>query len=261
MIARGGFAVVLATVALAACGGGTDEPECPTEDCSVPGSTVVKWRFHEYPQWGFLADTCLDLGVTMVRVEAINVADPAAYFMLDKGCGEGQATFLRLPEGTYDIAVTPLDETGAPAVSAPARGQVVAGLPGAPIETTINVPHDVWTRAYTGTFLFKLSWNGMACEPAAVATQTLKLMIDGAVVNERLDNNQKLDGTDDKPCRSFTEPFAQFVADLPFGPATIAVTGKDIDGLTKFDHEFETFIGVGQNNPTITFDLPLPPAM
>ncbi|MDQ3367634.1 MAG: hypothetical protein M3680_19610 [Myxococcota bacterium] len=258
---RAAALAALATISLTSACGGVDEPACPTDDCSIPGSTVIKWRFHEYPEWNFLADTCQDLGVTTVRVEAINVADPDVYVAVDKQCGEGQATLLRLAEGTYSVAVTPLDVAGNPAVSTPARGEVVAGVPGVPTESTVNVPYTGWTQAYTGTFLFKLSWAGMPCETASVATQTLKLLIGGQVVDKLVDNGQKLDGTDDKPCRSHTESFAQFATDLPFGPATLVVTGKDTNGSMRYERQFETFIGVGQNNPTLTFDVPAPAGM
>ena len=251
--------LLLATSLFAATAcGGTDEPECPTDDCSVPGSTVVKWRFHEYPEWGFLADTCIDLAVDRVRVEAVNQLDPALYFSTDKACGEGQATLLRLPEGTYDVVVTPLDAALNPLVGAGARGVVTAGVPGVPTEAIVNVPYTAWTASYTGTFLFKLTWTGMTCETAAVTTQTLKLLIKGAPSDKLVDNGQKLDGTDDKPCRS--EQFAQFAEGLPMGPVTFRVTGKDAGGLMKYEREFETFVGVGKNNPTIAFDV-LAPAM
>lgn len=263
--ARARFAVAaLAAVAAAtsACAG-SDEPECPTDDCSIPGSTVVKWRFHEYPEWGFLADTCLDLDVASVRVEAVHQLDPALYFAADKACGEGQATLLRLPEGMYDVIVTPLDAAGNPMVILGAQGTVTAGLPGAPTETVVNVPYTAWAGGYTGTFLFKLSWAGMTCETSGVATQTLKLMIHGQPSDKLVDNGQKLDGTDEKPCRSHTEQFAQFAEGLPMGPVTFRVTGKDAGGLMKYEREFETFIGAGKNNPTLTFDVlePPPPSM
>lgn len=240
---------------LVACGGGMDEPECPTDDCSIPGSTVVKWRFHEYPQWGFLADTCLDLGVQTVRVEAIHTVDPVHYFALDKQCGEGQATFLRMPEGTYDVLITPLDAAGNPLVTEGARGQVQAGLPMVPTEAILNVPYTAWTTAYTGTFLFKVSWAGQACDTAAVATQTLRLMIKGQPSDKLADNGQKLDGTVEAPCRSHTDMFAQFAEELPMGPVMFKITGKDAGGLMKFEREFETFIGAGKNNPTLMFDV------
>lgn len=236
-----------------ACGGGSDEPECPTDDCSIPGSTVVKWRFHEYPEYGFLADTCIDLGVTTVRVEAVNKVDAAVYFALDKGCGEGQATFLRLPEGEYDVVVTPLDSAGNPLVSAGARGSVVAAIPGAPTETVVNVPYTAWTGTYTGTFLFKLTWSGAAC-PATVVTQTLLLQTNGTPTTKLLDNGQKLDGTQDGACR----PDLQFAEMLPMGLATFKVTGKDAGGVVTFEKQFDAFIGAGKNNPTVTFDV-LPP--
>jgi hypothetical protein len=244
---------------LVACGGGMDEPECPTDDCSIPGRSVVKWRFHEYPQYGFLADTCLDLDVATVRVEAVHTQDVSLYFGVDKPCGEGQATLLRMPDGLYDVLVTPLDAAGNPLVGVGARGQIQAGLPETPTEAIVNVPHTAWTNAYTGTFLFKLSWAGLSCETAGVTMQNLKLLIKGQPADKLIDNGQKLDGSEDAPCRSHTEQFAQFAEGLPMGPATLKVVGKDSTGLMKYEKEFETFIGVGKNNPTLMFDATIAP--
>jgi cyclic lactone autoinducer peptide len=255
LLAAAFFAAAL-LAGTSACGGGTEEPECPTDDCSIPGNTVVKWRFHEYPEWGFLADTCLDLGVTTVHVEAVNQVDPSLYFAVDKGCGDGQASFLRLPEGMYDVVVTPLDAAGNPMVSVGSRGAVMAGLPTAPTETVVNVPYTAWTGTFTGTFLFQLTWAGQGCTAAAVATQTLELKIKGQPSDKLADNGQKLDGTDDKPCRS--DNFAQFAEGLPMGPVTFKVTGKDAGGLMKFEREIETFVGAGKNNPTINVDVLAP---
>jgi hypothetical protein len=251
-------ASILAALLFAtACGGGgSDEPECPTNDCSVPGSTVVKWRFNEYPEWGFLSDTCLDLGVATVHVEAVNQDDPSLYFAADKGCGDGQASLLRLPEGMYDVIVTPLDAGGNPMVNVGARGTVMAGLPGTPTETVVNVPYTAWTGTYTGTFLFQLTWGGQSCTNAAVTTQTLELKIKGQPSDKLADNGQKLDGTDDKPCRS--DMFAQFAEGLPMGPITFKVTGKDGTGAMKFQRQIDTFIGAGKNNPTINVDVLAP---
>ena len=241
--------------ALAACGGGGG-PECPTDDCSMPTLTVVKWRFNLNDAWSFTGDTCLDLDIANVRVEAVNKLDPALYFSVDKDCDEQQATLLRLPEGMYDVVVTPLDAAGNPIVSVGARGEVMAGVIGAPTETVVTVPYTAWTGTYTGTFLFQLKWAGLPCEGAAVATQTLRMMVKGAPSDKLVDNGQRLDGTDDKPCRA--DQFAQFADGLPMGPVMFKVTGKDAVGTMMFEKEFETFVGAGKNNPTITFDVPAP---
>jgi hypothetical protein len=156
------------------------------------------------------------------------------------------------------VLVTPLDAAGVPLVTVATHGQVMAGLPGAPTEAIVNVPYTAWANSYTGTFLFKLSWMGMACDTAAVATQNIKLMIHGVPTDKLADNGQKLDGSDDKPCRSHTDGFAQFAEGLPFGPATFVVVGKDAGGTMKFSRQFETFIGAGKNNPTLIFDVLAP---
>ena len=92
-----------------------------------------------------------------------------------------------------------------------------------------------------------------------VVTQTLKLLVRGQAVATLTDTGQKVDGTDDKPCRAFTEERPQSLAELPFGPATIEVIGKDAVGVEKFRKTFDTFVGIGQVNPTLQFDLPAPP--
>ena len=44
---------------------------------------------------------------------------------------------------------------------------------------------------------------------------------------------------------------------VPFGPATFLVQGFDTTGTNSFRTSFETFVGAGINNPTLTFDVPL----
>lgn len=237
----------------------SEPPTCTTDDCSIPGRTIVKWTFDSYPEWLFQGDTCLDLGISTVQVTATHVDDPAITETMDTACGQAQASFLRLPPGTYGLAVTPLDATGTSLVTASVGGQIVAGEPGADTETTINVPYTAWTGRdqFTGTFLFRLSWAGQSCETTIppIMTQTLELRSNGALVDKQTDKGQKLDGKDPKPCRGLTEQFAQFAEGLPYGPATFHVTGKDNGGNVRFDRQFDTFIGVAKNNPTITFDL------
>jgi hypothetical protein len=246
----------MAVATTLSCGGGgsTDDP-CPTGDCTLPGSTIVKFMFDHYPEWLFPNDTCIDMGAARVQVDVSLPGDPASLVREEAECGNGQVTFVGLPQGTYDVALVPVDAAGAPIVKAALPGTVTAGTPGAPSETTIFVPWDAWTGTYTGTFLFRLSWAGMSCGAAQVATQTLKLVAGGHVVAKVTDKDQRVDGTDPQACRELSEPFAQFVRELPFGPATLEVTGKDGAGDTRYHHEFATFIGADMNNPTIVFDV------
>lgn len=244
---------------LLSCGG--PPPVCPTGDCNLPGSTIVKWRFNHYPEWMFDSDACSDLGAASVLVEVAHVDDPTIADAMQKPCGEGQLTFIDLPVGTYTIAVTPLDINDAPLVTAPVTAQGLAGSSNANTEITVDVPYTSWARTYSGQFLFKLSWAGASCELASppVSSQVLTLTIGGQVVTARTDTNQKLDGTDPAPCRPLGE-LAQFVQQLPFGPAKLHVVGTGQNASdVLFDHEFDTFVGAGTFNPTITFDVPAPP--
>lgn len=241
------------------CGG--MDPVCPTGNCNLPGSTVVKWQFNHYPEWKFDSDACSDVQAFTVHVDVTEVGNPANIATLEKSCSEGQLTFLGLPPGMYDVSLTPIDVNGAPLTHTVAMGQVLAGTSGANTEVTINVPYTSWNGPYTGTFLFRLSWGGMSCAMAVppVTTQNLKLTVVGGVTAAMTDMGQRMDGTDDKPCRPLTEQFAQFVEGLPFGPASIVVVGKDAGGV-KFTHQFDTFIGASKFNPTFTFDDPPPDA-
>lgn len=238
-------------------------PVCPTGDCNLPGSTIVKWQFNHYPEYMFDSDSCSDLAAINVRVEITHAEDPSVVDMQEKGCGEGQLTFIDLPPGMYNVAVTPLDIDGNPLVTAPVTGQGLAGSSGASSEIVVRVPHTAWSGSYTGQFLFRLSWGGMTCDLAtpAVVKQVLTLTAGGQVVTQVTDTGQKLDGTDSQNCRALTEQFPQFVQGLPFGPATLHVVGTSQNmNDVLFDKQFDTFVGIGMFNPTLTFDVPPPDA-
>ncbi len=254
---------LLVLAALGACGGDDGPPVCPTGNCTLPGSTIVKWKFNNYPEWKFDSDACSDVGAITVRVELTDVADPLNTVFADKGCGEGQATFIDLPPGMYNVAVQPLDIDGGVLVTTAGSGQVLAGSSGANTEVTVNVPYTAWALAYTGQFLYRLSWGGPAVSCAmatpAVVTQEVTLTAGGVVRTERssIDNMpyQKLDGTDPKPCRALTDAFPQNVMGLPFGPATLLIVGRNAADMVVFRTQFDTFVGAGVFNPTLAFDV------
>ena len=261
LAAIGGLLAIGATLSC----GDDSPPVCPTGDCTLPGSTVVKWKFNHFPMLGFDSDACSELGVVTVRVEA-NLADGTPVDMMEKSCGEGQLTFLGLAQGAYKFVVTPLDVDGNSLVTAPVSANGVAAGPGASVDVAVDVNYPAWSRTYTGQLLFRLKWGGVSCAmvtPNPVATQTLTLKAGNppAVSTEKtsIDNVefQKLDGTDPKPCQAFTATFPQNVMGIPFGPATILVVGKDASDVVIFSHTFDTFIGAGVFNPTLTYDVPV----
>jgi hypothetical protein len=252
------WASLLGFVALGglSCGGDDANP-CPTGDCNLPGQTVVKWTFDNYPDRGFGGDTCIDVGASNIHVVLTNTVDPTATQTLDTDCPEGQVTANGLPAGTYTVSLTPEDSSGNPIVSAPVTA--MANAPGEGMTTTVevDVPYTAWTMAYTGTFLFDLSWDGNDCAAATppIAKQNLTLTVNGQVAqSEETDTMHHVNGSDPEACRTLSGS-AQFVKGLPFGPATLLVQGMDSTNAVVLSHQFDTFVGVGQNNPTLQFDV------
>jgi len=245
----------LAALQLFACGGTTSSDPCPSGSCDLPSRTVVKWMFDHYPEWQFDMDSCVDFGVLKVHVDVVDAA--GAVTSAEDDCGAGQVTFQDLPEGDYTVQVTPLDADGNPVVNAAALGTVTAGTFGNNTDTTVYVPWTSWVGTYTGTFLFRLSWDGMSCDDAVppVMTQVVTLMSGGQPLHVATDDGQMLDGTDPKPCKRLSDNFPQSAKDLPFGPATLIVVGRDSGGAKRFERHIDTFIGAGITNPTITYDV------
>lgn len=237
-----------------------DDGMCPN-GCVLPGSTVVKWVFNGYPDRGFVGDTCIDMGIFNVRVVATNVSDPLLTEELTKGCGEGQATFVGLEPGVYNIEVTPLDVDDASAVTAPVVAQGMAPPEGSTMMTTVTIPYEQWLGAatYMGQFLFTISWGGMTCATAEppIEMQKLRLERNGTLLGAVTDSGQMMNGTMSAPCHEFGPGKFEFAQNLASGPATLTVVGAEMDG-TEHTETFETFVGVGISNPTLTFDVDLP---
>jgi hypothetical protein len=239
---------------IAACG--TDDP-CDEIDCELKGRTVIKWTFNAYPERGFPMDSCVDFGVNKVEV---NVVDSTGFATtLREDCGVAQATFSGLAFGDYDVYLNPLDAAGAPILAAPIAGRVTAGTVQQPTDVTVNVPWDAWPGAHTGTFLFRISWGGLSCESVIpeIKNQVLTLTVNGVVQDVVTDDGQMLNGADKKPCKMLSANFPQSALGVPFGPATLLIEGYDATDMMKFSKQFDTFVGAGITNPTLTFDVPL----
>ncbi len=245
---------------LASCGADDGMQMCGADHCGLQGHTVVKWTFDAYPELKFPMDSCVDFGVTKVRVDAQSDATGLITTAIDD-CGSSQVTFDGLAEGTYTIFVDPEDINAASVISTPASMTgVAAGTFGTDTTTTVNVPYTSWIGTFTGTYLFRLSWGTQTCSLATppVVTQTVMLSVGGVPITAMTDDGQKLDGMDPKPCYELTQNFPQTALNLPFGPVQLTVNGFSAASTTvpAFSSTIDTFIGAGITNPTITYDIP-----
>ena len=254
---QGSSALFVLCASLAACGGSDGQQMCGADHCGLQGHTIVKWTFDAYPDWMFPMDSCVDFSALKVRVDA-QAADTSVVTKIDD-CGVAQVTFDGLPEGEpYTMFVEPEDGAGNPLVTYPTTVMVDAGAYQADTTVTANVPWTSWIGSFTGTFLFRLSWAGQGCSAAGVVTQNVTLSVNGTPVSAVADNGQKLDGTDPKPCYDIMQNFPQSATGVPFGPATVKVDGYDGSAtpVLIYSKTFDTFVGAGITNPTITFDVP-----
>jgi hypothetical protein len=239
---------------LAACGGGGSDP-CATSVCGEQSRTTIKWTFNRYPERGFQMDSCTDLGVSKVAVDMVDSAGGVQSLQAD--CGNGQLAFFGFAEGDYTVYVTPLDAGGNGLVTAPAQGMVTVGPVGDNREATVNVPVEAWIGPYDGSFLFRISWGGMSCETTDIKNQVVTLTVNGVIQNITTDDGQMLNGADKKPCKKLTDEFPQTAKNAAFGMATIEIKGYDNVDNMRYSHTFDTFVGAGISNPTLTFDVPL----
>ncbi len=251
---------LLLICAIAACGGDDDGNQmCGADHCGLQGHTIVKWSFDSYPEKLFSGDSCVDFGILKVRVDAQSDADGTVVTQIDD-CGAGQVTFDGLPNGTYTMFVDPEDINLTSLVTTPTVAPATAGQYQADTTTTINVDYTTWAFGpFTGTFLWRFKWGGESCSTATtpVVTQVVTISSGGTAISALASpNNQNINGSDPKPCFAFEESFPQSVTGMPFGPAQLTVQGLDAANTPVYMNTFDTFIGAGITNPTITYDVP-----
>jgi hypothetical protein len=241
----------------AACGTDDTNNPCPTGDCTLAPRTTVKWTFNAMPERGFPMDSCTDFAVARVSVDLVD--GNGVVTNATDNCGNGQVVFSDLAPGDYSVVMTPLDSAGNSLLVSSVVASVTAGDVGDNREVTVNVPWDSWLGAAdaTGTFLFRISWGGMSCESTIVKNQTVKLTVGGVVQNLTTDDGQMLNGADKKPCKKLSDNFPQSALGAEFGPAQLEIKGYDATDNMMFGKTFETFVGAGITNPTLTFDVPL----
>ena len=216
--------------------------------------TTLRWSFNDMPAVGFDGDRCADMGAVTVRVELTGPDDVAIAPALAE-CSGFQTVFADLPVGAYQAAFTPLDAEGASLVTAPHVMAFEATSTSATFDTVI--PYTQWAGDYTGTFFFRVTYDGGDCGDATppVLEQRLRLRIDGDLYGGETETGQALNGSELATCQSVSAEFPQAAIAAPFGPATFEIEGIDEFGGIAFTGEFDTFIGAGVSNLPLTFAL------
>jgi hypothetical protein len=224
--------------------------------CGEQSRTTIKWTFNRYPERGFQMDSCTDMQVNKVAVDVVDAGGNVVQ-SLQSDCGNGQLAFFGLAEGDYTAYLMPLDAGGNGLLTAPTQGPFTAGPVGDNREATVNVPVEAWIGPYDGSFLFRISWGGMSCETTDIKNQVVTLTVNGVIQNITTDDGQMLNGADKKPCKRLTDEFPQTAKNAAFGMATLKIEGYDNVDSMRYSHQFDTFVGAGISNPTLTFDVPL----
>jgi hypothetical protein len=82
----------------------------------------------------------------------------------------------------------------------------------------------------------------------------VRLERDGAPLSGTTSEGMPLDGSAAGSCKDFMgSPY--LANDLPWGPATISVSGMDDAGVVQFEGAWDTFVGAGRANPEFQFDV------
>jgi cysteine-rich repeat protein len=126
-----------------------------------------------------------------------------------------------------------------------------------PVMASMDFPYEDFVRTdYTGDFYFATRWGGsMTCAGATppVASQELLLERGGTPLVDT--NSLPLDGST-SACVDASSSTTELAKHLPWGPATMTITGLDASGTPRFTGTYQTFVGADLANPTLTFDVP-----
>jgi cysteine-rich repeat protein len=221
--------------------------------------TFVHWQFLVGEFDGFDGETCLGVGAATVT---LMITGPKTVTQTTD-CSLAQIKLSSLPAGVYTVNAVALDAGGASLTMGLASETFTVGNQTQDVYVTFRF--DDFTRAYTGTFYFSVRFGGAACAGAVVpvARERVAMVRGGAPLSGATVDGIPIDGSLAGACPAETAS-AQSVNDLPWGPATITITGEDTEGTVLYQGTFGTFVGAGASNGTAAFDLtlvaPLPDA-
>jgi hypothetical protein len=239
---------------LSACGGGAT---CPDDPTACRGRIQIRWFLmtEELDTFDF-NETCLGVGADLVKLEISGARAVSETF----ACQDGQTILMGLPVGDYTITATLLEEDDLTGERTPLTGgQTTSEFSFDETDVTADVifAFGDFLRGYRGSYYFKASWAGTRmCAQAnpPVARVRVRLERDRQPLGGMTSDGMPLDGSATGSCKDFMgSPY--LANDLPWGPATISVSGLDVGDREQFAGSWDTFIGAGRSNPEFQFDV------
>jgi cysteine-rich repeat protein len=194
-------------------------------------------------------ENCSGVGAKTVRLELTGPMTDTQ----DVECTFGQYTFKALVPGTYQVKGTMLDSTGA----ALTMGDSVTGftIAAQTVSASLNFAFADFIGAYQGNWFYRFKWGGAnTCAGAIppVTMATIRLERDGVPVMTT--TGTVVDGLTPGACFDASD-VGHAINDLPWGAATLTVTGLDSTGTPQFMETFPTFLGAGVSNPILEYDV------
>jgi cysteine-rich repeat protein len=238
-------------------GSGNGAPGDPcSKQCRLSAEldAYVKWTIvgAEYP--GF-SETC---GGVQAKTVQLTITGPSASTPTAP-CSDYSIKLADIKPGDYTVTAVLWGDpdAGAALTKGMAHTSFTISATNPQVMTTMDFPYEDFVRTdYTGDFYFATRWgSSQTCAGATppVASQTLLLERGGTPLVDT--NNLPLDGTQ-STCVDANNPQTELAKHLPWGPATMTITGVDSTGTPQFMGTFQTFVGADIANPTLTFDVP-----
>jgi cysteine-rich repeat protein len=232
--------------------GNTRDDDACSNSCEQRDTVdaTIMWTLVANEVPGF-SESCLSLGATKVKLELSGTMS----FTQEVDCGLSELTLKAPPAGPYLVKGTLLDSMG----MAITKGLAMANftVAGADQDVMLDFPAADFDRLYNGTYLWRSKWGGATtCATATpqVVMTTIRLERGGQPLKTQ--SGVTLDGLTATPCLDFTGQMAGSFTGVPWGSATVIITGLDGTGTKRFEATLPTFVGAGVVNPTYEFDVP-----
>lgn len=177
---------------------------------------------------------------------------------MSDGCTSYQVVYSGLTPGSYVAKITPRDSSGASSVNGPVESSFVMGTDDLIHEAV--VPMSAWVADYTGTFRFRILWNGVDCADATppVTSERLTLSKDGKPFTNVTRHRHRARWRTAwrvHPGQRGRRGLRAVRGRRAVRVRNIHIVGRDSNDETVFEEEFETFVGVGALNDDLVFDV------